>query len=55
MIKIGRLFYDIIVAIVLFVMVCTIMIIVTPILIPLLFIFGFITIISIIIDLFYGK
>jgi len=53
--KISRVFYDIFVAIVLFIMFCTIMIIITPIMIPLLFIVGFITLISIIIDLFYGK
>jgi hypothetical protein len=50
-----KIFYDIIVAIVLFLMFCTILIIITPIMIPLLFIFGFITFVSLLIDLFYGN
>ena len=55
MIDLVKIFYDIIVAIVLFLMFCTILIIITPIMIPLLFIFGFITFISLLIDLFYGN
>jgi hypothetical protein len=47
--------YDIIVMFVLFLMFCTFLIIVTPFLIPLLFIGGFIAFISIFIDLFYGN
>ena len=50
-----KIFYDIIVTIVLFLMFCTILIIITPIMIPLLFIFGFIAFISLLIDLFYGN
>jgi hypothetical protein len=47
--------YDIIVMIVLFLMFCTFLIIITPIMIPLLFIVGFIIFISLLIDLFYGN
>lgn len=47
--------FDIIVMFVLFLMFCTFLIIVTPFLIPLLFIGGFITFISLLIDLFYGN
>lgn len=47
--------FDIIVMFVLFLMFCTFLIIVTPFLIPLLFIGGFIAFISILIDLFYGN
>lgn len=47
--------FDIIVMLVLFLMFCTFLIIVTPFLIPLLFIGGFIAFISILIDLFYGN
>lgn len=47
--------YDIIVMIVLFLMFCAFLIIITPIMIPLLFIAGFITFISLLIDLFYGN
>lgn len=50
-----KIFYDIIVTIVLFLMFCTILIIIIPIMIPLLFIFGFMTFISLLIDLFYGN
>ena len=47
--------FDIIVMLVLFLMFCTFLIIITPFLIPLLFIGGFIAFISILIDLFYGN
>ena len=55
MIDLVKIFYDIIVAIVLFLMFCTILIIITPLMIPLLFICGFIAFISLLIDLFYGN
>lgn len=47
--------YDIIVMLVLFLMFCTFLIIITPFMIPLLFICGFIAFISLLIDLFYGR
>ena len=47
--------YDIIVMIVLFLMFCTFLIIITPFMIPLLFIGGFIAFISLLIELFYGR
>jgi hypothetical protein len=47
--------YDIIVMFVLFLMFCAFLIIITPFMIPLLFIYGFITFISLLIDLFYGN
>ena len=47
--------FDIIVMLVLFLMFCTFLIIITPLMIPLLFICGFIVFISILIDLFYGN
>ena len=47
--------YDIIVMLVLFLMFCAFLIIITPFMIPLLFIYGFITFVSLLIDLFYGS
>lgn len=47
--------YDIIVMFVLFLMFCAFLIIITPLMIPLLFICGFIVFISLLIDLFYGN
>lgn len=47
--------FDIIVMLVLFLMFCTFLIIITPLMIPLLFICGFIAFISLLIDLFYGN
>ena len=48
-------FCEIIVMLVLFLMFCALLIIITPLMIPLLFIRGFIAFISILIDLFYGS
>lgn len=47
--------YDIIVMLVLFLMFCAFLIIITPFMIPLLFIGGFIAFVSLLIDLFYGN
>ena len=47
--------FDIIVMLVLFLMFCTFLIIITPLMIPLLFICGFIAFILLLIDLFYGN
>lgn len=47
--------FDIIVMLVLFLMFCAFLIIITPLMIPLIFICGFIAFISIFIDLFYGN